>query len=135
MWLTILSRFSTHFLPWSLFKPTEGIRKPEVAWNGFNGRLVGPFDKLNLLVFTVYSRATSVAGDFAWGPTTIIHQIHGLYLVEANSSFYGKWRTTGRVQFLFFRGFLLVLAEYSCRWGDWALGNNSMKFWDFAGIS
>ena len=51
---------------------------------------MGPFDKLNLLVFTVYSRATSVAGDFVWGPTTIIRQIHGLYLVKTNSSFYGK---------------------------------------------
>ena len=33
----------------------------------------------------------------------------------------------------FFR-FLLVLAKFSFQ-GDLALGNNSIKFWDFSGIS
>ena len=38
-------------------------------------------------------------------------------------------------KFLFFKGFLLVLAEVSFWWGDWALGYHSMKFRQFLDIS
>ena len=40
----------------------------------------------------------------------------------------------GKVQFLFFRRLLLVLTKASFREQDWALGNNSTKFWDFPDI-
>ena len=42
--------------------------------------------------------------------TTIIHKIF-----EANSSFRVEYRTTGKVQFLFFRRLLLVLPKFSFR--------------------
>ena len=54
---------------------------------------------------------------------TIIHKV-----LETNSSFHVKERTTGKVQFLFFRKFLLLLTKFSF-WGeDRGLGNNSVKF-------
>ena len=40
-----------------------------------------------------------------------------------------------RVNFYFFRDFLLVLAKFSFWGGSLGLGYNSMKFWDFANIS
>ena len=49
-------------------------------------------------------------------------------IFEANSSFYVKWRTTGKVQFLFFRSFLLVLNTFSFSEKDWVLGYNSINF-------
>ena len=42
---------------------------------------------------------------------------------------------TAKVQFLFFRRFLLVLTKLSFLEGDWALDNNSMKIWHFCYIS
>ena len=42
---------------------------------------------------------------------------------------------TGRVQFLYFRSFLLVLTKFLFWKEDWALGYNSMKFLDFSDIS
>ena len=47
---------------------------------------------------------------------------------ETSSSFHVKWGTTGKVQFLFFKGFLLVLIKFSFWGGDWALGYNYMGF-------
>ena len=55
-------------------------------------------------------------------PSAMAHRIF-----RTNSSFHVKWRTTGRVQLLFFRSFLLVLTKLSFRRGDWALGYHSMK--------
>ena len=55
-------------------------------------------------------------------PTTI-HKIS-----ETNSSFHMKQCTTGKVHFLFFSSFLLVLTKVSFWEEDWALGYNSMKF-------
>ena len=37
----------------------------------------------------------------------------------------------GKTQFLFFRIFLLVLTKFLFCEEEWALVNNSMKFWDF----
>ena len=54
---------------------------------------------------------------------TIIHKTF-----EINSGFHVKERTAGKVQFLFFKNFLLVLTKFSFRDEDLALGNNSMKF-------
>ena len=51
---------------------------------------------------------------------TIIHKV-----LETNSSFHVKERTTGKVQFLFFREFLLLLTFWE---EDRGLGNNSVKF-------
>ena len=45
--------------------------------------------------------------------STIIHKIF-----ETNSSFHLKYSTTGKVQFLFFRRFLLVLTKFSFRVED-----------------
>ena len=44
---------------------------------------------------------------------------------ETNSSFHVKQRTTGKVQFLSFRSFLLVLKKFSF-WEE-AMGYNSMN--------
>ena len=49
-------------------------------------------------------------------------------IFEKNSSFHVKWRTTGKVQFLFSRSLLLVLTKFSFWEEDWALGYTSMKF-------
>ena len=49
-------------------------------------------------------------------------------IFEANSSFHVKWRTTGKVQFLFFRSFLLVLNTFFFSEKDWVLGYNSINF-------
>ena len=54
---------------------------------------------------------------------TTIHKIF-----QANSSFHVKQRTTGKVQLLFFRSFLLVLTKFSFWEEDWALGYHSMIF-------
>ena len=47
---------------------------------------------------------------------------------ETNSSFHVRQCNTGKVQFLFFKSFLLVLAKVSVWEGDWELGYNSMEF-------
>ena len=54
---------------------------------------------------------------------TIIHKV-----LETNSSFHVKEGTTGKVQFLFFRKFLLLLTKFSFWEEDRGLGNNSVKF-------
>ena len=47
----------------------------------------------------------------------------------------GKNSTMGKIQLPFFMDFLLLLRKLSF-WGeDWALGYNSMRFWDFPDIS
>ena len=61
---------------------------------------------------------------------TITHKIF-----ETNSSFHVKQRTTGKVQFLFFKSFLLVLTKLSFSQGGWGLGYDSMKFIQFPDIS
>ena len=49
-------------------------------------------------------------------------------IFETKSNLYVKQGTTGRVQFLFFTSFLVVLKKNSF-WGeDLALGYNSMSF-------
>ena len=58
---------------------------------------------------------------------------HGIF--ETNSSFRVKWRTAGKVGFLFFKGFPLALAKLSFWWGCWALGYHSMEFRHFRDIS
>ena len=63
-------------------------------------------------------------------PETIINKIF-----KPNSSFHVKYCTARKVQFLFFRRFLLVLTKFSFCLEDWALGNNLIKFWDFPDIS
>ena len=54
--------------------------------------------------------------------STIIHKIF-----VTNSGFHVEQHTTGKVQFLFFRRFLLVLAKVSLMKDDLAPGNCSMK--------
>ena len=49
-------------------------------------------------------------------------------ILEANSRFHVKELTTGKVQFLFFRRFLQLLAIFSFRDYGRALGFNYMKF-------
>ena len=53
---------------------------------------------------------------------------------KTNSSFYVKQRATGKVYFLFFKSFLLVLKKHSFWQGYWALGYNSMAFRQFLDI-
>ena len=61
---------------------------------------------------------------------TIIHNIF-----ETESSFYVKWRTTGKVSYLFFKSFLLALTKFSFWQEDWALGYYSLNFMHFRDIS
>ena len=56
-------------------------------------------------------------------------------IFEINSSFHVKYRTTGKVQILFFNSLLLLLTKFSFWEEWWALGYNSMKVWDFPDIS
>ena len=56
-------------------------------------------------------------------------------IFETKSTFPVKQGTTGKVQFVFFTGFFLVLKIFSFWEEDWALGYNSMRFWDFPDIS
>ena len=49
-------------------------------------------------------------------------------ILETNSSFYVKQRTTGKVQIRFFSRFLLTLTKFSFWQEDWARCNNCMKF-------
>ena len=58
--------------------------------------------------------------------TALVTAIHKIF--ETNSSFHVKQRTTGKVQFLFFSSFLLVLTKFSFWEEDWALDYNSMTF-------
>ena len=60
----------------------------------------------------------------------IIHKIF-----EKDSCFHVKYRTTGKVQFLFFKRFLSVMTKFSFPEEEWALGKNSLTFWDFPDIS
>ena len=60
-----------------------------------------------------WKRNRTLFWDFAFYCTTIIHKIF-----KGNSSFHVKIRTTGKVQFLFFRRFLLVLTKFSFREKD-----------------
>ena len=53
----------------------------------------------------------------------------------ANSSFRVKYRTGGKVEFLFFGGFLLVLVGLSFWRAGWALGYHSMEFGQFSDVS
>ena len=45
-----------------------------------------------------------------------------------NSTFLVKQRPTGKVQFLFFRSFMLVFKKFSVLEENWTLGYHSMKF-------
>ena len=54
---------------------------------------------------------------------------------ETNSSIHVKWCTTGKVEFLFFKSFLLVLTKLSFWQGVMALRHHSMKFRQFTDIS
>ena len=56
-------------------------------------------------------------------PEKIPHKIF-----DTNSSFHVKKYTTGKVDFLFFRGFLLLSSKLSFWQGDWTLGYYSMEF-------
>ena len=49
-------------------------------------------------------------------------------ILEKNSSFHVKQRTTGKVQLLFSRSLLLVLTKFSFREEGWTIGYTSMKF-------
>ena len=48
-------------------------------------------------------------------------------VLETNSSFHVKQDTTGKVQFSFFKSFLLALTKLSFWEGELALGYNSVK--------
>ena len=56
-------------------------------------------------------------------------------IFETKSTCHVKQRTTGKFKFPFFTSFLLVLTKFSFWEEDWALGYNSMKFWNFSVIS
>ena len=68
--------------------------------------------------------------NFVSSFSTVAHRI-----IEANCSFHVKWRTAGKVGFLFLRSFPLVLARLSFWRGCWALGYHSMGFRHFPDVS
>ena len=53
-------------------------------------------------------------GDQNFGKPTIIQKIF-----DTNSIFHVKWRTTGKVEFLLFKSFLLTLTKFSFWQEDW----------------
>ena len=56
-------------------------------------------------------------------------------ITNPNPSFHVKQRTTGKVDFLFFKSFFFVLlTKPSFCQGDWALGYHSMKCRQFPDI-
>ena len=69
-----------------------------------------------------YQKITNLLGNIPDKVPTTIHRIF-----ETNSSFHVKQRTTGKVQFLFFRSCFLVLAKFSFWEEDWSQRYNSMK--------
>ena len=74
---------------------------------------------------------------------SLLHHKSAVYVIpttmskifETSASFLVKQGTTGKVQFLFSRSFLLVPTKFSFWEQDWALAYNFMKFWDFSDIS
>ena len=67
----------------------------------------------------------------AWNSrSTIVRKIF-----ETNSSFRVKLRATGKVYFIFFKSFLLVLTKSLFRLEDWTLGYHSTKLRHFLDIS
>ena len=69
--------------------------------------------------------------DFAFFAVVLVWILHIKIIhkvLETNSSFHVKERTTGKVQVLFFRKFLLLLTKFSFWEEDRGLGNNSVKF-------
>ena len=76
---------------------------------------------------------------FFWAHQWYKDQTETIYeIFQTNSIFHEsslrEKRTMGTVHFLSFMRFLLVLTEFSFQERDWALGNYSMKFWDFPDI-
>ena len=51
-------------------------------------------------------------------------------IFETKPSFHVKWDITGKVQLLFFKSFLASYKKRSFCEEEWALGYNSMRFWD-----
>ena len=82
--------------------------------------------------FRVTKIVKGIKSEVAWGnlEAKTIHRIF-----ETNSSFDVNQRTTGKVQILSFKVFLLVITKFSFWQEDWALVYHSMKFWDFPDIS
>ena len=85
--------------------------------------LVNIYTRTKVQTINVYESVKSGEQQRQQFEATTIHKIF-----ETNSSFHVKQRTTGKVQFLFFSRFLLVLTKFSFWEEDWALGYNSMKF-------
>ena len=56
-------------------------------------------------------------------------------ILEKYPSFLLKYRTTGKVQFLYSSIFLLLLTKFRFSEEGWPLGSHSMKCRDFQGIS
>ena len=54
---------------------------------------------------------------------------------ETETSFHVKKRKTAKIQFLFFKSFLLVLTKLSFWQGDWGLGYHYVTFRKFPNIS
>ena len=89
-------------------------------------KIVKSLEKSGLLIKDIYetikNEAKNKKADFS------IYYYNLRKIFETNSSFHVKQRITGKVQFLFFSSFLLVLTKSSFWEEDWALGYNSMKF-------
>ena len=75
--------------------------------------------KMTKCYLCIHFQSRCLQGDLS----TIIHKIF-----ETKSSFHVKQRTTEKVQFLFFKGFLLVSTKLSFWQENWALGYHSMTF-------
>ena len=83
-------------------------------------------DSIIFFQFKVLKAVTFAVLNAVWYNFANSTAIHKIFVT--NSSFHVKQRTTGKVQFLFFSSFLLVLTKCSFWEEDWALGYNSMKF-------
>ena len=90
-------------------------------------------NKQLIILFCLYFFFTSSLKNFVWSYSCLTSIIYKIF--ETNSSFHVKSRTRGKVQFLFFKRFLIVLAKFLFWQGDWALGYDSMKLGHFSDIS
>ena len=131
-------RFSLRTVAWNIFT----IRSLSVPWIHFLSQL---FSLLNLYIFDIFDISNTFGSyqtlltnsaksllTFSPISSSLSTKIHKVF--ETNSSFLVKYRAMGKVQFLYFRRFSLVLTKFLFR-EDWALGNNSKTFWVFPDIS
>ena len=102
-----------------LLKLTRSIKQMSQLTNHIRQKEWKYTKKMTKCYLCIHFQSRCLQGDLS----TIIHKIF-----ETKSSFHMKQCTTEKVQFLFFKSFLLVSTKFSFWQENWALGYHSMKF-------